>query len=143
MLTSFFIVFIAVMCLKLNNSQNVGLSIGSDSVIKFYDVPNFDVASYINARRNLDELGGDITFSPHCCFIGKSQIYVAVGTTSGVILIFDTIELQLVNSVKLHGKSIVAMEYNFHFGTVISGDSSGVMEIWQGEENVIGLAPDR
>lgn len=129
--------------MKLNHEQNVAVSIGSDSVLKFYDVPNFDVASYINARRNLDEIGPDAKFTPHCCFIGKNQSSIAVGTTSGIILIFDTFELQMINSVKLHGKCIVTMDYNFHFGTVISGDTAGVLEVWQGEENVIGNVPDR
>ena len=133
----------AVLCMKLNYQQNVAVSIGLDAVVKFYDVLNFDVTSYINTRLNLKEIGDNVNFAPHCCFIGKSQTNIAVATTKGDILIFDTVELQLSTSVKLHGSCIVAMDYNYRFGTVISGDSSGVIEIWKGEDDVIGNAPDR
>mmetsp|Transcript_20904 Transcript_20904/g.31181 ORF Transcript_20904/g.31181 Transcript_20904/m.31181 type:complete len:633 (-) Transcript_20904:535-2433(-) len=130
-----------VICLTCNAQQNLAATISTDNVIKFYDVANFDVSGYISASDILQE--NNTKLAPHCCFIDKNQTNLAIGTTSGVILICDSLALNFITSVKLHGSNIVAMKYNILYGVVISADSTGVVEVWRGDEGNVGDSPDR
>lgn len=130
-----------VICLTCNTQQNLAATISTDNVIKFYDIANFDVSGYISASKVLQE--NNTKLAPHCCFIDKNQTNLAVGTTSGVILICDSLALDFLTNVKLHGSNIVALKYNFSYGVVISADSAGVLEVWRGDEGHLGDAPDR
>jgi peptidylprolyl isomerase domain and WD repeat-containing protein 1 len=109
-------------------------SIGEDNMIKFYDIGSFDVTGMIKLK------GTGITCGNCAAFIGEDQLLLAVSASaqsvqeSGLIYIFSvsTLSQSPVKVVKLHAAPISVMAYNYSYHVVISSDSKGIIEYWNG-----------
>lgn len=112
-------------------------SVGEDNVIKFYDVGGVDVAGMIRVCFNRSEKIDKNNF--HCgkcsSFLGENQSLIAVSSSSeSSIFIFSSITLspQPVRIVSFHTSLITAMVYNNLYNCMISADSKGILEYWNG-----------
>ena len=102
-------------------------SVGEDNVIKFYDVPNFDVTGMIQANDQFT-CGGSVAF------VGEDQSLLAVSSKStadstasqkpGTIFIFSSITLSPnpVKEINLHAAPLTGMVYNSKHNCMISTD---------------------
>lgn len=102
-------------------------SVGEDNVIKFYDVPNFDVTGMIQVNDQY-KCGGSVAF------VGEDQSLLAVsskistnstgGKKPGTIFIFSSITLSPnpVKEINLHAAPLTAMVYNSKYNCMISAD---------------------
>lgn len=103
-------------------------SIGSDKMIKFYDVSSFDVSWYF-------QTGLDLGTS--ACWIDRDRVACSCAS-DGVIYVFTTTE-QGVQKIKVHGDSVVTcLLYNPVYQTVMSTDKRGIIEFWDASHNKLG-----
>jgi peptidylprolyl isomerase domain and WD repeat-containing protein 1 len=96
-----------------------------DDLLKIFDVLNFDMINFIR-----------LPFTPvQCEFISKfndPDILIAVTEkNSGNIHIFKADSKgDIFKTLKIHSHSVTAIKYNETFNTVLSIDSSGIIEYW-------------
>ncbi|GAX12988.1 peptidylprolyl isomerase domain and WD repeat-containing protein 1 [Fistulifera solaris] len=103
-------------------------SVGSDKMIKFYDVSSFDVSWYFPTGLDL---------GTSACWIDRDRVACA-SASDGVIYIITTTE-QEVQKVKLHGDNLVTcLLYNPRFQTVMSTDQKGIIEFWDASHSKLG-----
>lgn len=112
-------------------------SVGDDDVIKFYDIGGVDVAGMIKPSFEEDGNFNRKYFScGKCCsFLGENQSLIAVSSSSeSSIFIFSSITLspQPVRIIYLHTSLITGMVYNYRYNCMISTDSKGILEYWNG-----------
>eukprot|EP00559_Dactyliosolen_fragilissimus_P003042 CAMPEP_0184865372 /NCGR_PEP_ID=MMETSP0580-20130426/17866_1 /TAXON_ID=1118495 /ORGANISM="Dactyliosolen fragilissimus" /LENGTH=791 /DNA_ID=CAMNT_0027364541 /DNA_START=122 /DNA_END=2497 /DNA_ORIENTATION=- len=126
-------------------------SVGSDRVIKFYDVGAFDVTGMIRNLNSSQKQGvshtnyGDsiedgLSFGLHATFLGEDQTLLAVsmggddGNQGGKIHVFSSVTLspRPVAIISLHAAPITAFKYNHKHHCAISCDSKGLIEYWDG-----------
>lgn len=120
-------------------------SVGEDNVIKFYDIGGFDVTGMI-------KVGKDYKCGRCAAYIGEDQTLVAVSSGSvkskdqkptssassslrvGDIFIFSSLTLSPIpiRTITHHTVPVTAMSYNYKHQCMISCDSKGVLEYWNG-----------
>ena len=99
-----------------------------DESLKIFDVLNFDMIHFIKLK-----------FIPfHCEFVSKindPSIVIAVTEKDkgNIYLIKAESKGEIYKTIKLHEYPVTAMKYNEAFNTMISVDSSGMIEYWDVE----------
>ena len=97
-------------------------SVGSDGLVKFYDVSTFDVSSYHQT---------DLDLGTSACWLPSSNQLLAVSAAnSGAIYVFSA-DSGLVQTLTLHGSNLVtSLVCNPVHHCVLSSDQKGILELW-------------
>ena len=101
---------------------------GKDESIKIFDVINFDMINFIKLK-----------FIPYqCVFISKYSdpgllIAVTEKDSGNIHLIKGDSKGEVYKTVKIHESPVTAIKYSETHNTVVSIDSSGMIEYWDSE----------
>lgn len=113
-----------VLSLCLDPTEDTVASIGSDGLIKIYDISTFDVTAMVKTK---------LAFGRAACFLQDSSkdSLLAIGSASeGSIFVFSTTTLQQIQTLSFHSKPITCLAYNQQHKCCVSADEQGILEIW-------------
>eukprot|EP00532_Pseudo-nitzschia_australis_P020862 CAMPEP_0168301704 /NCGR_PEP_ID=MMETSP0142_2-20121227/36005_1 /TAXON_ID=44445 /ORGANISM="Pseudo-nitzschia australis, Strain 10249 10 AB" /LENGTH=729 /DNA_ID=CAMNT_0008252061 /DNA_START=320 /DNA_END=2509 /DNA_ORIENTATION=- len=133
---------LAALCIDESGDTiaSIGSTTQNDGLIKFYDVSTFDATSMIktehsNTNTNTPRFGNAAAFLED----KSKQLLLAVSHASdGGISLYSVATLRLVQTLSLHSKPVTALAYNSHHGCCISGDETGILEVWDATEGTAG-----
>jgi len=148
----------AVLALALSSEVGgadsaVACSVGSDSLLKFYDVATFDVITMIVAEATAtttttttaadgrqEQQRRPVKLGTSCCAIhsrggggGTGETFWAVSSADcGTVFVYSyEREEHLVQTLTLHGKApVTSLTYSPQHRCVVSTDTSGIVEVW-------------
>jgi peptidylprolyl isomerase domain and WD repeat-containing protein 1 len=110
----------AIQSFTAHPNGDVAVSVGSDGLLKFYEISTFDVLTMIATRQ---------AFGAAACWLQTDVLAVAVSNVeNGHILVYSTTEL--VQIVKLHADVVTTLTAVPHQHCVVSTDAKGVVEVW-------------
>jgi peptidylprolyl isomerase domain and WD repeat-containing protein 1 len=113
-----------VLSLCLDPTEDTVASIGSDGLIKIYDVSTFDATAMVKT---------DLSFGRAACFLqdaSKDSLLAISSDSGGSICIFSTTTLQQIQTLSFHSKPVTCLAYNQQHKCCVSADEQGILEIW-------------
>lgn len=105
-------------------SESTAASIGSDGLIKIYDVSTFDATSMIKTTH---------TFGTAASFLeeaAKDLLLAISDANNGSIHVYSLGSLQHIQTLEFHSAPVTAMAYNTKHKCCVSCDQQGTMELW-------------
>lgn len=113
-----------VLSLCLDPTEDTVSSIGSDGLIKLYDVSTFDATAMVKT---------DLSFGRAACFLqdrSRDSLLAICSNSDGSIFIFSTTTLKQIQTLSFHSKPVTCLGYNQQHKCCVSADEQGVLEIW-------------
>lgn len=113
-----------VVALCLDPDEDTVASIGSDGLIKLYDVSTFDATAMVKT---------DLSLGRSACFLrdaAKDLLLSISDATNGDIYIYSIATLKIVQTLSFHSKPVTAMAYNSKHKCCVSTDQQGTIEVW-------------
>jgi peptidylprolyl isomerase domain and WD repeat-containing protein 1 len=115
-----------IQALATDHEGDTCCSVGSDGLLKFYEISTFDATTMLQTGKNLGT----------CCswFTATSRAARAVAVSaanSGDIYIYSPDTVSLIQTLTLHGSSTVTcLAYNVNQDCMVSTDYKGIIELW-------------
>ena len=113
-----------VVSLCLDPSEDTVASIGSDGLIKLYDVSTFDATAMLKTNQS---------FGYAACFLqdaSRDSLLAISSASDGNIFVYSTTSLQLIQTLSFHFKPVTCLAYNQQHKCCVSADEQGILEIW-------------
>ncbi len=113
-----------IMSLCLDPFEDTMASIGSDGVIKIYDVSTFDATAMVKTG---------LSFGRTACFLqdaSRDSLLAISSASDGSIFIYSTSSLQQMQILSFHSKPVTCLAYNPKHRCCISADEQGILEVW-------------
>lgn len=113
-----------VTALCLDPSEDTIASIGTDGIIKIYDVSTFDATAMVKTGQS---------FGRAACFLqdsSKDSLLAISSASNGNIFIFSTTTLLQIQVLSFHSKPVTCLAYNQQHKCCLSADEQGVLELW-------------
>ena len=112
----------ATLALCMAPNGDTACSVGSDNIIKVYDIATFDVTGMMKV--SFANIRGPAVMT--------NDWLAVVNASNQDILLFSyaTLSLEPIHTLSLHAQRITAMVLNHQHGCVLSADASGTLELW-------------
>ena len=118
-----------VLALCMAPNGDTAASVGRDGIIKVYDIPTFDVTGMIKTQQSDTTLRG-----PNAVMTNE---WIAVPNSQHQVEVYShmTLSHEPLKVLSIHASPITAMVLNSQHNCVMTTDRSGVMEIWNTNDN--------